>query len=579
MDARVDDERLFFGGFRIEPNGRRLFRRGVIGIWEPVPIGSRALEILRVLLRSEGAVVSKDTIMDAVWPGVAVEPNNLTVQIAALRRILDEDHGGESCIQTVAGRGYRFTLNVAREEEAHSAPAVPPIPRYGVRPLCGKIDTVVAGLVVLVASLAMLGWWTLRDRTVPVSGPMATSTRDLDRRQSAIVLPFDNSSGDPTQDNLAAGLTRDLTDRIALGRDGRVVPAVTASAFRGKSVDLQAIGHKYNVHFALVGNVRRQAGRVILSASIYDVAEGQLLWSRHFDLPDGPGALTPVVQGIYESYWQTSVDAEADHAMHNHPDQLDKRDLMNAALSTRLVTPTKAHYLEKMSPVDRTLAIDPNDLQGLERQARFHAEFVLLGYSSDPAADLAIAEKASDQLFAIDPNNLHALRGRASVLRARGDWTGAEAVVRRAIVLQPTEAGRHFELGSILMAEGCHQEALQSFENARRFAGGSDPVYLFDANIAMADLAVGQVMEAIAMARASISEFPPNTGRLAEFPWLALIAATSDNGQNAEARVSLRGFLAIPRSWHSMSQIRTWPAFVANRNLLDGLRSAGMPAE
>jgi tetratricopeptide (TPR) repeat protein len=274
-----------------------------------------------------------------------------------------------------------------------------------------------------------------------------------------------------------------------------------------------------------------------------------------------------------------SVDVEAYHALRDRSDRLDKRDLMNAALSTRLSALTKEHYLEKIALVDRVLAIDPNDFQGLERQARLHVEFVRQGYSSDPAADLAIAEKASDRLSMIDPNHLLALRARANVLRARGDWIGAEAVERRTIGLQPTEAMRHFELGVILMAEGRHQEALQSFERAKRFAGGSDPVYLIDANIALAYLAIGQSAEAMAMARVSISESPPVIGRAAELPWLALIAATSDTGQNDEARADLQKFLAAPRSWHGMSQIQQTAVFVANQNLLNGLRNAGMPAK
>ncbi|HME19967.1 MAG TPA: winged helix-turn-helix domain-containing protein [Acetobacteraceae bacterium] len=628
MDALVGGECLAFGSFRLEPRSGRLLRQDVAGDWVQVPIGSRALGILGVLLNHPGAVVSKDAIMDAVWPGLAVEPNNLTVQIAALRRVLDEGRDSESCIQTVPGRGYRFVLGVSKAAP-DAAPDPPPVPQaislpcarpgWLTRRLRIALAGSVASVVLLLIAVWQVGWFSV-GLTLPrlsivvppfdnpsgdpkddhpaegitdnltadpagvthafvIARNSAETYKGKDRRQSAIVLPFENSSGDPAQDDLAAALTRYLTDRIALGHNGPVVPAMTASAYRGKSVDLGAIGRKYDVHFALVGNVRRQAGFVILSANAYDIADAQPIWSRQFDLPDGPGALTTVVQKIYEGYWQTSVDVEAGHAMRDHPDRLDKRDLMNVARSTRLSVATKEHYLEKMSLVDRVLAIDPNDFQGLERQARFHAEFVLQGYSSNPAADLAIAEKASDRLFAIDPNDLLALRARTAVLRAQGDWPAAEAVVRRAIGLQPTEAMRHYELGFILMAEGRHQEALQSFRNARRFAGGSDPVHLFDANTAMANLAIGQLTEAIAMARTSISEFPPNTGRIAELPWLALIAATSDSGQDDEARADLHRFLATPRSWHSMSQIQEWPASVANRNLLDGLRNAGMPAE
>ena len=84
-----------------------------MGVWAPVAIGSRALDVLGVLLRQPGVLVTKDAIMRQVWPGIAVEANNLTVQITALRKVLDGNRAAESCIQTVSGRGYRFVAPVA----------------------------------------------------------------------------------------------------------------------------------------------------------------------------------------------------------------------------------------------------------------------------------------------------------------------------------------------------------------------------------------------------------------------------------------------------------------------------------
>ena len=281
---------------------------------------------------------------------------------------------------------------------------------------------------------------------------------------------------------------------------------------------------------------------------------------------------------IYENCWQASVDVEARWALREHPNRLDARDLFLLAVSTRLATPTKTHYEEKIRLVNRILALNPDNLQGLERKARLHAEYVLLGYSSDPAADLTLAQEAVNRMFVIDPNNLLAMRAKANVLRAQGDWTDAEPIVRRAIMLQPTEALRHYELGLILMAEGRHREALASFQNSRRFAGGSDPVYAIDANIAMADVALGLSAEAIDAARLSISEFPPDTGRLEELAWLALIAADNNDGNASAARANLQKFLSTTRSWASLAQVQTYLAFAANPNLLGGLRQAGMPA-
>ena len=84
------------------------------GVFTPLAMGSRALDILGVLVERPGELVSRAEIMAAVWPGTAVEESNLNVQIAALRRILDEGRTEGSCIQTVPGRGYRFTARVTQ---------------------------------------------------------------------------------------------------------------------------------------------------------------------------------------------------------------------------------------------------------------------------------------------------------------------------------------------------------------------------------------------------------------------------------------------------------------------------------
>jgi len=106
MEALAVGETFLFEAFRLDRRG--LFRRDERGVFVPVAIGSRGFEVLRVLIAAHGDLVMKDEIMAAVWPGTVVEDNNLTVQIAALRRILDQGRAGGSCIQAVAGRGYRF---------------------------------------------------------------------------------------------------------------------------------------------------------------------------------------------------------------------------------------------------------------------------------------------------------------------------------------------------------------------------------------------------------------------------------------------------------------------------------------
>src|SRR5215472_8333387 len=114
MKMQASSDSFLFEEFRLDRLGGGLFRRDDHGVFVPVAIGSRALDILAALIDRRGDIVSKEEIIAAVWPKMVVEENNLFVQISALRRVLDARQSGQSCIQTVIGRGYRFIAPVTR---------------------------------------------------------------------------------------------------------------------------------------------------------------------------------------------------------------------------------------------------------------------------------------------------------------------------------------------------------------------------------------------------------------------------------------------------------------------------------
>jgi len=101
--ARAARTEVSFGQFRLLP-AQFLLLEGD----EPVRLGSRALEILIVLLERPGELVSKQELMSRVWPNIFVEPANLTVHISALRRALHDGRDGNRFIINVPGRGYSF---------------------------------------------------------------------------------------------------------------------------------------------------------------------------------------------------------------------------------------------------------------------------------------------------------------------------------------------------------------------------------------------------------------------------------------------------------------------------------------
>ena len=129
------------------------------------------MALLRILIDRAGAPVSKDALMEAAWPGLAVEDSNLTVQIAALRRALGEAPGGEGWIATLPRRSYRFVGPAVAKSEASGSAT--PTPDAATRP-----------------------------------APMMALA--LPDKPSIAVLPFENMSGDPEQGYFADGMVEEI---------------------------------------------------------------------------------------------------------------------------------------------------------------------------------------------------------------------------------------------------------------------------------------------------------------------------------------------------------------------------------
>src|SRR5215471_21415721 len=96
-----------FDDFQLEPGERKLMRRG-----EVVPLHGKAFEMLLVLIRNRGRLLTKDELFQLVWPDQVVEESNLTVKMSAIRRALGERASSPHYITTVSGHGYRFTGDV-----------------------------------------------------------------------------------------------------------------------------------------------------------------------------------------------------------------------------------------------------------------------------------------------------------------------------------------------------------------------------------------------------------------------------------------------------------------------------------
>ncbi len=97
----ADAEFYLLGPYRLDARARILLHSG-----DPVPLGERAVSVLLLLVEQAGRLVRKDHLVNVAWNGMAVEESNLSVQIAALRRVLDVVPGGWNWIESWSGLGW-----------------------------------------------------------------------------------------------------------------------------------------------------------------------------------------------------------------------------------------------------------------------------------------------------------------------------------------------------------------------------------------------------------------------------------------------------------------------------------------
>jgi TolB-like protein len=215
-----------FGPYRLDAEAEMLFRES-----EPVALGRRAVNLLRLLVERAGTPVSKDALMQAAWPGLAIEESNLTVQIAALRRTFAEIDGGTNWIETLPRRGYRYVGPPVASEA--SLPASP-VPAMSDKP-------------------------------------------------SLAVLPLSNLSGDPAQDYFSDGITGEMIAELSRFRSLFVVARHSSFAYRGKMADIKRIGRELGVRYVAEGSVRKIGRRVRVTIQLLDVASGYNLWTERYD--------------------------------------------------------------------------------------------------------------------------------------------------------------------------------------------------------------------------------------------------------------------------------------------------------
>jgi TolB-like protein/DNA-binding winged helix-turn-helix (wHTH) protein/tetratricopeptide (TPR) repeat protein len=270
-----------FEGFRLDGAKRQLIGAG----GTPIPLSSRAFDVLLFMVERPGEMLEKQALLDAVWPKTVVEENSLTQCIFTLRRALGDTASEHRFIVTVPGRGYQFIAPVKRavpddaapatslEKPADSEPRRTPLRRWTI-----------GGVMVAALVLAGVLLYTHREGSQLADQDFANRPAAGEASiQSIAVMPFKDLSPLGDMEYFCDGMTEEVTTSLSRVASLQIVGRRSAYAFKGKDVDARSIGEKLKVDSILEGSVRKSGDRIRITAELVRTRDGFSLWSQTFD--------------------------------------------------------------------------------------------------------------------------------------------------------------------------------------------------------------------------------------------------------------------------------------------------------
>jgi DNA-binding winged helix-turn-helix (wHTH) protein/TolB-like protein len=477
-----------FGSFRLDAKNGFLWREDEI-----IPLKPKPIALLHLLIQHPDTVLTKQEIMEAIWPDAIVEEANLTQTMYLLRRALSHDGSPQSLIETVPKIGYRW-IGEARVVEASSAPealVTTDLPLTPVDTPTTEIAEVVEAVQpVNVASAVSQTvvpriWWRNQRRIWAAFGVLlifsVLSSVVFSRRSqgplvnSVAVLPFGAVGAEPADPSLSLGLADALITRLSAQGNLEVRPTIAVARYNESKIEAIEVGKQLGVEAVLTGYIHCVGKRVRLTIQLVRVSNGKTLWASAFDeestnlfvLED---ALTQqVTAALRLPFDEGPRDQVKDYGTAN----LDAWQLYQKGRylwNKRQWTETK----KAIAMFEQALELDANYASAYAGLADCYA---LWNPEMKPRERLAKAKPAAERALALNDKlaDAHASLGFIKY-KFEWDWRGAEVEFKRSLELNPNYATAHHWYGESLSLNGRHLEALAQLREAERLNPLSFPI-------------------------------------------------------------------------------------------------------
>ena len=419
-----------------------------------VEVETKPLEILRQLLLEAGQVVTKQQLLDSVWPQVIVVDGSIATAVSKLRKALNDQDA--QIVLTVARVGYRLSVPVqsrpaaaqdeaipeGKKEEMHTTAPSTPAP-HTFFDGAWRLRFVVAGLAVIFAA----GWFALiRQQS---QWPKADA-------RSVAVLPLQNVDSDPKLDFLSVALADELATELSNVGSFSVRPATTASKPLSADSDLRSVGRRLNVSSIVTGHFFQQGQLLHVTVEAIRVEDGRLSWRNTFTATMGDmlamrnqilihirGELAPAL----------GVPITAAHT-ESRPSNNEAYTLYLQSLAAPY-DPEPSRNAARM--LERAVELDPSFAPAwLMLSRRYYVES---RYASGKDKSMERYEAALQRSRSLDPNYVAASAGLAAFHTERGELTRAFHEAEELVRRRPDSADAHYSVSYVLRYAGLLEKA------------------------------------------------------------------------------------------------------------------------
>lgn len=545
---------LRFSGFELDRQRAEL--RGADGV--AIKLRPKTITMLILFATRSGRVLSKQELMDAVWPNVHVGDDSLFQCIRELRTALGDDR--RQIIKLVQGRGYLFDAEVTQMPVAPASatvqhdpdqPSTPALPTPPVRRIGRRAVWALAGAAVLVMGLA-LATAMVAPRLVTGRGPITLA-----------VMPITAAESD------LAAMARDVTTRLGdgLAKIDNVhvaTPQVAAQDARTIKAD-----------FVVSGELLMRDGAWELRARMTRTATGNIVWT------------VPVSLAIDDSdvlLQQSRLAAGVGHPLALrinallHAEQKPASDQSTSGSAGVVIEQAMAsitqtsqeRFAASQTMLDKALTDDPGNVDLAIALAALQLRGVQMVWYS--AADSAAAERKARAILErglkLKPDYLPVLEAYCRFLNATNEFVESLVACARTLSFDPWNGVALYHIGLTQLQLGRFEEALATFKQADRFDTPRVSRWTWQLGAGMSYLFMGRAEDALPWLQSSIA-ITPASGR----PYMLLSAAYQQLGRHDEAKAAMDKALAL-RPGSNLNNIAP-PAKNANTAFLAALGTIG----